>query len=388
MNIAQRRPLSLLHTTLLTGCVLSLASLAHAQHYVQHNLVSDLSTEGADHVDTHLANPWGLARSSGSPWWVSNNHTGTSTLYNGLGEAQPPPPIGPLVVTITPAEGSTEGGVPTGTVFNGTNDFELPTGGPARFIFVAEDGTISGWNGGTKTTVVSTKDGSVYKGVAIATVRDHHFLFVANFSKKRIDVFDSRFHLVHLGDDDDQDAPGDRDSQGHGHRPFEDKHIPRSFSPFNIQNIGDNLYVAYAKLDPATNDEVAGPGLGFVDVFSSRGRLLRRLEHGDWLNAPWGLVLASGDFGTFTHHILVGQFGSGQIAAYNAATGRFVGLVQTPGTDDPLSIEGLWALSFGNGGNAGPATTLFFTAGIDDEEHGLFGTLLPVPEEKLLGNGQ
>jgi uncharacterized protein (TIGR03118 family) len=371
MNIAQRRLLSLLHTTLLAGCAVSLASLAHAQHYVQHNLVSDLSTEGADHVDTNLANPWGLARSSGSPWWVSNNHTGTSTLYNGLGEAQPPPPTGPLVVTITPAEGSTEGGVPTGAVFNGTSDFALPTGGPARFIFVAEDGTISGWNGGTATVVVSTKENSSYKGAAIAGFGGNHYLYVANFSKKRIDVFDTEFNLVDLG-----------------HKAFEDHRIPHSFSPFNIQNIGDNLYVAYAKLDPATNDEVAGPGLGFVDVYSPRGRLRRRLEHGDWLNAPWGLVLASGDFGTFTHHILVGQFGSGQIAAYNAATGRFVGLVETPGGHDPLSIEGLWALSFGNGTNAGPATTLFFTAGIEDEEHGLFGTLTPVPEEKLLGNGQ
>jgi uncharacterized protein (TIGR03118 family) len=371
MNIVRRRLVSLLPTTLFAGFALSLAGPAHAQHYVQHNLVSDLSTEGADHVDTHLANPWGLARSSNSPWWVSNNHTGTSTLYNGLGEAQPPPPVGPLVVTITPAEGSSEGGVSTGAVFNGTSDFELPTGGPARFIFVAEDGTISGWNGGTKTTVVSTKDGSVYKGAAIATVGDHHFLYVANFSKKRIDVFDTRFKRVHRDDD-----------------AFEDERLPDSFSPFNIQNIGDDLYVAFAKLDPATNDEVAGAGLGFVDVFSARGRLRRRLEHGDWLNAPWGLVLASGDFGTFSHHLLVGQFGSGEIAAYDVSTGRFVGLMRTPGGNQALSIQGLWALSFGNGGNAGPATTLFFTAGIDDEEHGLFGMLTPVPEEKLLGNGQ
>jgi uncharacterized protein (TIGR03118 family) len=365
MYIVQYRLVSLLPTTLLAGLALSVATPVHAQHYVQHNLVSDLTTEGADHVDTHLANPWGLARNSDSPWWVSNNHTGTSTLYNGAGAIQQ------LVVTITPAEGSTEGGVPTGAVFNGTSDFELPTGGPARFIFVAEDGTISGWNGGTKTTVVSTKDGSVYKGAAIATVGTHHFLYVANFSKKRIDVFDTRFKRVHRDDD-----------------AFEDEHIPDSFSPFNIQNIGDSLYVAFAKLDPATNDEVAGAGLGFVDVFSPRGRLRRRLEHGDWLNAPWGLVLASGDFGAFSHHLLVGQFGSGEIAAYNASTGRFVGLMRQPGGNQALAIEGLWALSFGNGAKAGPATTLFFTAGIDDEEHGLFGTLTPVPEELLLGNGQ
>src|SRR6185295_1261130 len=253
--------------------------------------------------------------------------------------------------------------------FNGTADFELPTGGPAKFLFVGEDGTISGWNGGTTAVVVSTKDKSVYKGVAIARFKGANYLYVANFSKKRIDVFDTHFKRVHLDDD-----------------AFEDEHLPRSFAPFNIQNIGDSLYVAFAKLDPATNDEVAGAGLGFVDVFSPGGRLQRRLEHGDWLNAPWGLVLASGDFGTFSHHILVGQFGSGEIAAYDLATGRFAGLMRQPGGNQPLVIEGLWALSFGNGGNAGPATTLFFTAGIDDEEHGLFGTLVPVPGEKLLGN--
>jgi len=364
MNIARRRLFRLLQTTLLAGCALSLGSPAQAQHYQQTNLVSDLPGEAAVQ-DTHLVNPWGLARSSGSPWWVSDNGTGNATLYNGNNGA-----IVPLVVTIPPAAGSSEGGVPTGTVFNGTTDFELPSGGPARFIFVGEDGTISGWNGGMSAVVVSTKEKSVYKGAAIASFRGAHYLYVTNFSRKRIDVFDTHFKRVHL----DEDA-------------FEDERIPRSFSPFNIQNIGDSLYVAFAKRDPATNDEVAGAGLGFVDVFSPGGRLRRRLEHGSWLNAPWGLVLASGDFGTFSHHLLVGQFGSGEIAAYNVSSGRFVGMLRNT-SDEVLSIQGLWALSFGNGATAGPATTLFFTAGIQEEAHGLFGTLLPVPGEKLLGNGQ
>jgi uncharacterized protein (TIGR03118 family) len=362
MNHAQCRLFSL-RRTLLLGCALSLGTLAEAQHYQQKNLVSDLPGEAAVQ-DTNLVNPWGLSRSSGSPWWVANNHTGTSTLYNGSGAPQP------LIVTIPPAPGSSEGGSPTGTVFNGTSDFELPSGGPALFIFVAEDGSISGWNGGTSAVVVSNKERSSYKGVAIASLRGANYLYVANFSRKRIDVFDTHFKRVHLGED-----------------AFEDKRIPRSFSPFNIQNIGDSLYVAFAKLDPATNDEVAGAGLGFVAVFTPRGRLVRRLEHGDWLNAPWGLVLAPGDFGRFSHHVLVGQFGSGEIAAYNASTGRFVGRVRNT-SDEVLAIEGLWALSFGNNANAGPATTLFFTAGIDDETHGLFGTLTPVPEELQLGNGQ
>lgn len=373
MTIAWRRLLPSLQTTLLAGCVLSLGSLAQAQHYQQTNLVSDLPGEAAVQ-DTNLVNPWGLSRSSGSPWWVADNGTGLSTLYNGTGG------IVPLVVTIPPAAGSSGSGVPTGTVFNGTTDFALPTGGPARFIFVTEDGTISGWNGGTSAVVVSTQEGSVYKGVAIASFRGAHYLYVANFSKRRIDVFDTHFQRVRLRE-------GTFEREHFGEDAFEDERMPRSFSPFNIQNIGDSLYVAFAKLDPATNDEVAGAGLGFVDAFSPGGRLRRRFEHGSWLNAPWGLVLASGDFGTFSHHLLVGQFGSGEIAAYNVSSGRFVGMVRNT-TDQVLSIDGLWALSFGNGAGAGPATTLFFTAGIQAEAHGLFGTLLPVPAEKVLGNGQ
>jgi uncharacterized protein (TIGR03118 family) len=364
MSMMSRRSWSLLKPVLLAGYGLSLGSLAQAQHYEQTNLVSDLPIPPPGVQDTHLVNPWGMSRSSGSFWWVADNGTGVSTLYSGSGAPQA------LVVTIPPAATSTEGGVPTGTVFNGTADFELPTGGPAKFIFVGEDGTISGWNGGTAAVVVSTKDKSVYKGVAIARFKGANYLYVANFSKKRIDVFDTHFKRVHLDDD-----------------AFEDEHLPRSFAPFNVQNIGDSLYVAFAKLDTATNDEVAGAGLGYVDAFSPGGRLQRRLEHGDWLNAPWGLVLASGDFGAFSHHLLVGQFGSGEVAAYNVSTGRFVGKMRKP-NDDVLSIPGLWALSFGNGANAGPATTLFFTAGIEDEAHGLFGTLLPIAAEKLLGNGQ
>src|SRR5262249_3061697 len=160
----------------------------------------------------------------------------------------------------------------------------------------------------------------------IASFRGANYLYVANFSRKRIDVFDTHFNRVHLGE-----------------AAFEDERMPRSFSPFNIQNIGDSLYVAFAKLDPTTNDEVAGEGLGRVDASSPGGRLRRRFEHGSWLNAPWGLVLASGDFGTFTHHLLVGQFGSGEIAAYNITNGRFVGKVREL-NDAVLSIPGLWAL--------------------------------------------
>jgi uncharacterized protein (TIGR03118 family) len=238
---------------------------------------------------------------------------------------------------------------------------------------VAEDGSIAGWNGGTAAVVVSTQRNSSYKGVAIAGLNGAHYLYVANASKKRIDIFDTHFQRVELG-------------RGRFEEAFEDERIPRSFAPFNVQNIGDNLYVAFAKFDPATGDPIAGPGLGFVDVFTPGGRLVQRLEHGDWLNAPWGLVMASGDFGAFSHHVLVGQFRSGEIAAYTTS-GRFVGKVRNA-ADAVLSIDGLWALSFGNGTRAGLATTMYFTAGPQDEAHGLFGTLTPVPAELQLGNGQ
>jgi uncharacterized protein (TIGR03118 family) len=361
---------------LLVACALAWGTHAEAQHYQQKNLVSDLPGM-ATFQDVNLQNPWGLSRSSGSPWWVSDNGTGLSTLYDGNGVAQP------LVVTIPPGSSSATQGTPTGTVFNGTSDFVLPNGLPARFLFVAEDGSISGWNGGTSAVVVASQDGASYKGMAIASFKGANYLYVADLAKKRVDVFDTHFQRVHLeGWSDDR---GD-DDHDHGDA-FEDRRLPRSYSPFNIQNIGDNLYVNFAKFDPAAGAEVHGAGLGFVDVFTPGGALVRRLEHGDWLNAPWGLVLAPGDFGAFSHHILVGQFGSGEIAAYNAASGRFVGkLLNTTG--GVLTIDGLWALSPGNGGRAGSATTLYFTAGIQDEAHGLLGTLTPVPGELQLGNGQ
>jgi uncharacterized protein (TIGR03118 family) len=358
--------------TLVAAFALSLSAMAEAQQYKQTNLVSDLP--GAKSQDPNLVNPWGLSRSSGSPWWVSDNGAGVATLYDGAGN------INPLVVTIPPAAGGAMG-VPTGTVFNGTSDFKLPNGNPARFLFVTEDGTISGWNGGTLAITKSTDPDAVYKGAAIATRDGVNYLYVANFKERRIDVFDTSFQRVRGGHGSERESSEEssRDS-------FRDERLPRGFSPFNVQNIGGNLYVAFAKADAEGKDEVQGPGLGYVDVFSPGGRLLRRLEHGPWLNAPWGMALAPGDFGAFSHNLLVGQFGSGEIAVYNVASGRLIGKM----LDDKgavLMIEGLWALSFGNGATAGPLNSLFFTAGIQDESHGLFGTLTPVAAAPF-GNGQ
>ncbi len=363
---------------LVAGCVL-LGARANAQHYTETLLISDQASVPPVIQNANLVNPWGLSRSSGSPWWTANNGMGNATLFD---TSTSPPTVQMLVVTIPSASGPPEIGVPTGTVFNGTPAFELVPGKPAFFLFVTEDGTVSGWNPTvdlTNAVIKATHKNAVYKGAAIASRQGKWFLYATNFSQRRIDVFDSSFHRVSLGDDNHGDD-GD-------HKAFVDHRIPHDFSPFGIQNIGGDLYVTYAKRDPATNDDVKGPGFGYVDVFSPSGRLLRRLEHGAWLNAPWGLAQAPSDFGAFSHDLLVGQFGSGEIAAYDPATGRFLGEVRDKATDEVLAIDGLWALGFGNGAKAGPLNTLFFTAGPDDESHGLFGTLTADPAEQLLGNG-
>jgi len=358
-------------TLLCAALVLALGALAphsQAQQYMVTNLVSDESGVAAA-TDTNLVNPWGMSRSSTSPWWISDNGTGLSTLYSGTGTAAS------LVVTVPTGDPTmSPTGTPTGTLHNSTTGFVLPNGNPASFMFVTEDGTISGWNGGTSAVItVNTKSASVFKGAALATVWLPHFgnstfLYVADFRKGRIQVYDSSFHHVpsmeHL---------------------FRDEWIPAGYAPFNVQNIGGELYVAWAKQDDQKHDEVDGPGLGFVDVFSPLGFLLRRMQHGPWLNGPWALAMASGDFGVYSHDLLVGQFGSGNIAVYDPVTGEFKGLLQDS-TNNPIAINGLWGLSFGSGGSSGPATTLYFTAGLDDENHGLFGTITPI--QNPLGNSQ
>jgi uncharacterized protein (TIGR03118 family) len=345
---------------------------------------------GATHQDANLVNPWGLTRGSTTPWWVANNGMGTATLYDGSGVAQPP--ATPRVVVIPPASGS-DPGVPTGAVFfKGMSGFEVEAGKPALFLFVTEDGTVSGWNptqsDPSHAIIKVTTPGAVYKGAAIASRDGAWFLYATNFAKGRIEVFDSSFHAVSVSGGGDHNLNDRDEGEQDEHGRFQDHRIPRGFSPFGIQDIGGDLYVTFAKRDPATNDDVKGPGLGYVDVFSPSGRLLRRFEHGPWLNAPWGLSLAPSDFGVFSHNLLVGQFGSGEIAAYDAATGAFLGKVLKDTGSDVLTIDGLWALGFGNGGAAGPANTLFFTAGLNDEADGLFGTLTAVGAEQVLGSGK
>ena len=371
-------------------------SAAFAQHYSQTNLVSSIpgvGTNPTNPLDTQLINAWGLTRGATSPWWVSDNGTGLSTLYDGAGTKRA------LVVTIPVPPGGSPPSAPTGVVVNGTTDFVLPGGMPANFIFVTEEGIIAGWNGGTSAVIVkdNSKAEAIYKGVTIAEWNGKHYLYVANFHSGEIEVYDSAFQRVSPGknaftdDDDDndddqgakhgkggKDKHGDKDDHG-GKKAFKDN--KSHFAPFNVQAIGTNVYVTFAKQDAEKKDDVAGAGFGSVDVFDPVGRRLARLQRGSWFNAPWGIAMAPGEFGEFSHSLLIGMFGSGQIAAFNPINGAFLGLMKNP-DDSVLSIDGLWALGFGAGNsNSGPHNTLFLTAGPNEEKDGLFGTLVPIPSE-------
>lgn len=356
-------------------------TVAAQQHYKQTNLISDIPGMAAA-TDPNLVNPWGMSRSSGSPWWISQNGPGLTTLYSGAGAATPlgqPCPAGTstncvIVPTGDPDKSPT--GTPTGQVFNGTSDFQLTSNNPARFIFVTEDGTISGWNPGVSASSamikVNTHGASVFKGVALASSRTSsggmaNFLYVADFGKGRVAVYDSNFNRVHMEGD-----------------AFEDEALPHGFAPFNVQNIGGDIYVAFAKQGGGV-DEVDGAGLGYVDVFSTGGRLLRRLQHTQWMNAPWGMTQAPSDFGAYSHNVLVGQFGSGQILVFDAVNGQFKGTLNDA-NNKPITIDGLWDIAFGSGGTSGSATALFFTAGLNDEADGLFGTITPI--ENVFGGDQ
>jgi uncharacterized protein (TIGR03118 family) len=334
-----------------------------AQHFVRTDLTQnrDGLSATAVNIDPNLVNAWGLSRSSGSFWWVSDADAGVATLYDGAGVAQS------LVVTIPVPDGNGGTANPTGTVFNYTTGFEVAPGKPAVFLFVTEGGTIAGWNPTVNLNaaiLVNRSKKASYKGVAIAQRKDRTYLYAANFLSGKIDVFNSSFHRVHL----------DRWA-------FRDPRVPPGYAPFNIQNVGGNLVVAFAKKEADGDEEEAGPGLGFVSIFNARGRLVQRLQHGKFLNAPWGITLAPTDFGVFGHRLLIGNFGDGQIHAFNAVTGEFDGTLLDE-SGQPLQIDGLWALGFGNNANAGSALELYFTAGPNEEADGLLGKIVPVSGER------
>ncbi len=313
--------------------------------FTQTNLVSDIPGR-APLQDPKLVNPWGLALGPTGPLWVANNGTGVATVYAG----------GARGVTKQPLEVSIEGGAPTGEVFNDTREFVVK-GAPATFIFSSESGAITAWNRNTGTTAVRVAGapGAIYKGLALLHTRHGAFLLATDFHNGRIDVFDGRFRRLRL--------PGGR---------FHDPSIPRGFAPFNVAVLGDSVFVTYAKQDADAEDDVPGPGLGFVVKYRQFGRVHHRFASRGPLNAPWGLVIAPRSFGDFAGDVLVGNFGDGRINAFTPR-GRFEGALRRP-DGRPIEIDGLWALVRGTR-TTGGTDAVWFSSGPDDETHGLVGLL-------------
>jgi uncharacterized protein (TIGR03118 family) len=328
--------------------------------YQQTNLVSNLPGM-AKFTDPNLTNPWGISSAPGGPFWVSDNGSGLSTLYDNKGSPQS------LAVTIpAPTRGTT--GTPTGTVFNSdTHAFIVSkkgVSGASLFLFATQDGTISGWSLGVDLThailtVDRSSSGAVYKGLAIGSNSSGIFLYATNFHAGTIDVFDKKFAPARLSGS------------------FTDPYLPKGYAPFGINTISGKLYVTYAKQNAQKNGDVPGLGHGFVDVFDTNGHFIKRLVTQGQLDAPWGLALAGSSFGIFSHDLLVGNFGNGHINAFNPNTGAFLGHLSDQ-NGHPIIIDGLWALLFGLGGQAGQANQLFFTAGIHQEADGLFGVIQAV----------
>lgn len=337
---------------------------AAAQLFQVTNLESDIKDASANLPDSALVNPWGLAASAKSPWWVSDNNSGKSTLYDGAGKKQG------LVVNIPQWDG-TPGGSPTGVQFNANSDFDVTPGNPSVFLFATEDGTIQGWNPtvdlhNTKIKVNNFPD-AVYKGLALGTAKKENYIYAANFRGGTVDVFDTNFR-----------------PHSFGSGAFVDSSIPKGYAPFNIANINGNLVVTYALQNAPKHDDVAGEGHGFIRVFNTQGQLLMKFKHIPQLDSPWGIVQtpATG-WGFYSGKLLVGNFGSGAIAVFDPKHhDDFVGMLPD-GSGLPLRIQGLWGLGFGNGHSSGPTSSLYFTAGIFDESHGLYGTITPMPPSTL-----
>jgi uncharacterized protein (TIGR03118 family) len=320
--------------------------------FTVHDLVSDASA-AAPATDATLVNGWGLSAGPTTPWWVSNNGTNTSTLYSGSGAK--------LALTVAVPGG------PTGTVFSGSaTDFVVSQNGKsgaARFLFATEGGTILGWsptvNGTTAITGVDrSATGGVYKGLTTMSGR----LYATDFHNGRVDVFDASFNPV-------------------ASAAFEDPKLPKGYAPFGIQALAGSIFVTYAKQDAARKDDVPGNGFGYVDQFTPDGQLVARVASGGRKNAPpnapWGLALAPSNFGVFSGDVLVGNFGNGRVSAYqDRGGGKWVYKGQLRHGDQTLvTVDGLWAIAFGNGAAGGPTTTLYFAAGPSDEKHGLFGSI-------------
>jgi len=341
-----------------------------ANSYLAHNLVSDLPGI-ADRQDSNLVNPWGNGFGA-TPFWIGNNGTGTSTLYDGTGAPTA------LVVTIPQAGGAGNAGPVTGVIFNSfssnTAAFAVAAGKPSNFIFCTEEGAIAGWNGSASGTAASilfdnSKSGAVYKGCALAGTATAPLLLAANFNAGTVDVYDGSLKL---------NPPSFA-------RAFANPAIPAGFAPFNVQAMNGFVFVAYAKQDNQKHDDVGGAGNGYVAMFDQSGNLVANLISQGPLNSPWGMAMAPASFGAFGGALLVGNFGDGRINAFNLIGGKQLGtLNDTKG--NPIAVPGLWSLNFGSGARNEDPGTLYFTAGIGGgpnndplESHGLLGSIQAVP---------
>jgi len=353
--------------TLMVAAVLTLLlvvtpSLMGGTLYIQTNIVSNSSATPASFTDSNLINPWGNVSNGGSPFWVSDQGTGLSTLYS----TPPGSPLG-LVVTIP-------GGSPTGIVAN-TAGFNV-NGMPAAFIFATLGGTIAGWNGTPTLTLAVTEatvPGAVFTGLAQASNTSGTFLYAADFMNGKIDVFNSSYTQTSLSGS------------------FTDPNLPAGYRPYNIQTVNGKLYVEYAPIG-SNGMPMVGAGNGVVDVFNTNGGLVQRLiSNGSQLNVPWGIALAPSNFGQFSGDLLVGNFGDGGINAFDPTSGNFVGALDITG-GTPFAEPALWSLNFGVGGNGGTPGVLYFTSGLTlSQTGGLLGSLsVPTPEPAtltLLGTG-
>ena len=347
---------------------LALAStsvLAHDDHhsnvYLQTNLVSDLAGI-AQLQDTNLVNPWGISFSATSPFWISDNGSGLSTLYALTNDPSGAPHVAKQSLQVEiPGEG-----VPTGQVFDGNGSFNGDI-----FIFAGEDGTISGWRGalGSAAELLASRTNAVYKGITLVTSCGSPRLLLANFREATVDVYDTNMNLTQ----------------------FHDWKAPAGYAPFNVKSLGGLVVVTFAKQDAQKHDDVAGDGNGLIDIFNPvTGRFHRFATgtdaggHLNAINSPWGIAVAPESFGRHEDQLLVGNFGSGTIMTFGA-DGHFRGLLEDLNRQ-PIAIDGLWGLEFGNGGKAGVPDALYFTAGLNGEEDGLLGSIVPVPKNPGEGN--
>lgn len=330
-------------TALLLASVLLLAISATAQ-YSQTNLTSNMSGQGK-FTDPNLVNAWGISALPGGAFWVSDNGTGLSTIYNLQGQPQS------LVVTIPSASGSGIGS-PTGTVANTSSSFQVTEGnnsGAALFLFATEDGTISGWNPGVNQTnaVIAVNNSAahaVYTGLAIAFTSSGNFIYAADSHNNLVDIYDGNFNLV---------------------KSFTDTTLPSGFTPYGIQVIRNKLYVTFNK---------RGSNSGYVDSFDLTGGSQTELISVTGLDAPWSVALAPPNFGPMSNALLVGNLGSGWISAYNPTTGAFLGYLNEGGS--PITIDGLWGLMFAASPSVTSPGRLYFTAGPGGYSNGLFGLIV------------